>query len=151
MGISNSKAPRSLRGHTFSSVRKYDRPFEGGRQKRTSDARPYGGYRPIYLKRHLFTRYFFMGNLTKKCKKPPCKRLCVCVQSAEGIPKGEAEGMLEKDHPIRFPLGPPGESEDRAEGSRRLFAYFLVGEKVGPRRERIATGGGSEPPPYGSQ
>ena len=56
--------------------------------------------------------------------------------------------MLVSGNPIRFPFGPPGESEDRAEGSRRLFAYFLVGEKVGPRRERIATGGGSKPPPY---
>ena len=62
--------------------------------------------------------------------------------------------MLVSGNPIRFPFGPPGESEDRAEGSRRLFAYFLVGEKVGPRREqggfqlRIALDGGSKPPPY---
>ena len=52
------------------------------------------------------------------------------AQSARGIPKGKAEEMLEKDNLIRFPLRPPRESENHAEGSRRLFAYFLVGEKV---------------------
>ena len=52
------------------------------------------------------------------------------AQSTEGIPKGEAARMLVNGNPIRFPFGPPGESEDHAEGSRRLFAYFLVGEKV---------------------
>ena len=67
------------------------------------------------------------------------KRITRPVQSIKGIPKGKAEEMLEKGIPIRFPLGPSGESEDHTEGSRRLFAYFLVGEKVGPRRERIAT------------
>ena len=51
-------------------------------------------------------------------------------QSARGIPKGKAEEMLEKENLIRFPLRPPRESENHAEGSRRLFAYFLVGEKV---------------------
>ena len=47
--------------------------------------------------------------------------------------------MMVKGKLIRFPFGPSGESEDHTEGSRRLFAYFLVGEKVGPRRERIPT------------
>ena len=71
-----------------------------------------------------------------------------------GIPKGEAEELLDIGFLIRFPFGPSGESEDHTEGSRRLFAYFLVGEKVGPRREqrgfqlRIATGGGSSHAPY---
>ena len=60
------------------------------------------------------------------------------LQSIKGIPKGEADELLEEDNPIRFPFGPPGESEDHAEGSRRLFAYFLVGEKVGPRRDNTA-------------
>ena len=44
--------------------------------------------------------------------------------------------MLEKDRPIRFLLRSLGESEDRTKGSRRLFAYFLVGEKVWPRSDR---------------
>ena len=48
----------------------------------------------------------------------------------KGIPKGEAEEMPDVIIPIRFPLGPSGESGDHTEGPRRLFAYFLVGEKV---------------------
>ena len=53
----------------------------------------------------------------------------------EGIIKGEAKAISETGNLICFPLETPGESEDHAEGSRRLFAYFLVGEKVCPRRE----------------
>ena len=34
------------------------------------------------------------------------------------------------ESPIRFPLWPSGESEDHTEGPRRLFGYFLAGEKV---------------------
>ena len=65
--------------------------------------------------------------------------ISVKAKTPKGITKGEAEEMLEKENPIHFPLGTSGESEDHTEGSRRLFAYFLVGEKVGLRRERIAT------------
>ena len=60
-------------------------------------------------------------------------------QSTKGIPKGKAEGMLEKGNPNRFPLRPSEESEKPTEVSRRLFAYFLVGEKVGLRSKRIPT------------
>ena len=56
-------------------------------------------------------------------------------QPTKGIPKGEAAEMLAVDALVRFLLGPSGESEDHTEGSRRLFAYFLVGEKVGLRRK----------------
>ena len=48
----------------------------------------------------------------------------------KGIGKGEAEEIPEVTIPIRFPLRPSGESGDHTEGPRRLFAYFLVGEKV---------------------
>lgn len=48
----------------------------------------------------------------------------------KGIPKGEAEEMPDVAYPIRFPLRPSGESGDHTGGPRRLFAYFLVGEKV---------------------
>ena len=41
-----------------------------------------------------------------------------------------AEEMPEKENLIRFPLRPPRKSENHGSGSRRLFAYFLVGEKV---------------------
>ena len=61
--------------------------------------------------------------------------ISVKAKTPKGITKGEAEEMLEKENPIHFPLGTSGESEDHTEGPRRLFAYFLVGEKVGPRRE----------------
>ena len=54
-----------------------------------------------------------------------------------GIPKGEAAETLVVDNLVRFLLGPPEESEEHAEVPRRLFAYFLVGEKVGPRRDNI--------------
>ncbi len=37
---------------------------------------------------------------------------------------------------FRCPLETSEESEKPTEVSRRLFAYFLVGEKVGPWRER---------------
>ena len=53
-----------------------------------------------------------------------------------GITKGEAEDLLEKGNPIRFPLSPLEESEEHTEVPRRLFAYFLVGEKVWPRSDR---------------
>ena len=59
------------------------------------------------------------------------------VQSIRGIPKGKAEEMLEYNDLSRFPLRPSEESEEHTEVPRRLFAYFLVGEKVGPRRERL--------------
>ena len=36
---------------------------------------------------------------------------------------------------FRCPLETSEESEKPTEVSRRLFAYFLVGEKVGPRRD----------------
>ena len=48
----------------------------------------------------------------------------------KGIPKGEAEEMPDVAYAIRFPLRPSGESGDHTGGPRRLFAYFLVGEKV---------------------
>ena len=51
-------------------------------------------------------------------------------QPPTGIPKGEAAETLDYKNPIRFPFGPPEESEEHAEVPRRLFAYFLVGEKV---------------------
>ena len=54
-----------------------------------------------------------------------------------GIPKGEAAETLVIDKLVRFLLGPPEESEEHAEVPRRLFAYFLVGEKVGPRRDHM--------------
>ena len=54
----------------------------------------------------------------------------ISKQAYKGIPKGEAEKRLDAEKPIRFPLGPSGESENHTGGSRRLFAYFLVGEKV---------------------
>ncbi len=38
--------------------------------------------------------------------------------------------MLDVINLIRVPLRPSGESGDHTEGPRRLFAYFLVGEKV---------------------
>jgi len=47
-----------------------------------------------------------------------------------GILKGKAGKIPDDLHPSRFPLEPSGESEDHTEGPRRLFAYFLVGEKV---------------------
>ena len=62
-----------------------------------------------------------------------CKRLTFCT--AVGIPKGEAAETLVVDKLVRFPFGPPEESEEHAEVPRRLFAYFLVGEKVCPRRD----------------
>ena len=40
-----------------------------------------------------------------------------------GIPKGD------------FPLWSSGESENHTKGSRRLFAYFLAGEKVWPIKD----------------
>ena len=46
--------------------------------------------------------------------------------------------MVVVDNLVRFLLGPPEESEEHAEVPRRLFAYFLGGEKVGPRRDNIA-------------
>ena len=57
-------------------------------------------------------------------------------QPLKGIPKGEAAETSDYKNPIRFPFGPSGESEDHTEGSRRLFAYFLVGEKVCLRSDR---------------
>ncbi len=60
-------------------------------------------------------------------------------QSTKGIPKGKAEDLLETDNLSRFPLRPSEESEKPTEVSRRLFAYFLVGEKVGLRSKRIPT------------
>ena len=56
-------------------------------------------------------------------------------RTTPGIPKGEAAETLVVDNLVRFLLGPPEESEEHAEVPRRLFAYFLVGEKVGPRRD----------------
>ena len=49
-----------------------------------------------------------------------------------GIIKGETEEALESEYSIRFPLETPEESEEHAEVPRRLFAYFLAGEKVWP-------------------
>ena len=51
-------------------------------------------------------------------------------QAIRGIPKGKAKEMLDNANPVRFPLRPSGESEDHTGGPRRLFAYFLIGEKV---------------------
>ena len=42
--------------------------------------------------------------------------------------------MLENKKPICFSLETSERSGKPTEVSRRLFAYFLVGEKVGPRR-----------------
>ena len=39
------------------------------------------------------------------------------------------------DNLVRFPFGPSERSGKPTEVSRRLFAYFLVGEKVCPRRD----------------
>ena len=44
---------------------------------------------------------------------------------------------MDKANLIRFPLRPSERSGKPTEVSRRLFAYFLVGEKVGPRRDDI--------------
>ena len=43
--------------------------------------------------------------------------------------------MSVKGIAIRCPLKPSERSGKPTEVSRRLFAYFLVGEKVGPRRD----------------
>jgi hypothetical protein len=52
------------------------------------------------------------------------------AQFAGGIPKGETAEKVETGYPIRFPFGPSERSGKPTEVSRRLFAYFLVGEKV---------------------
>ena len=44
---------------------------------------------------------------------------------------------MDKANLIRFPLRPSERSGKPRSVSRRLFAYFLVGEKVGPRRDDI--------------
>ena len=44
--------------------------------------------------------------------------------------------MSNTGNPIRFPFGSSEESEKHTKVSRRLFAYFLVGEKVGLRSKR---------------
>ena len=64
-----------------------------------------------------------------------------------GIPKGEVEGMLDTGYPIHFPLRPPEESEEHAEVPRRLFAYFLVGEKVGLRSYGLPRAAEASPRP----
>ena len=50
--------------------------------------------------------------------------------SSEGIPKGKTAVILDYENSIRFPLWPSGESGDHTGGPRRLFGYFLAGEKV---------------------
>ena len=47
-----------------------------------------------------------------------------------GIPKGKTAGIPDYENSIRFPLWPSGESGDHTGGPRRLFGYFLAGEKV---------------------
>ena len=59
--------------------------------------------------------------------------LCVFISqppSENGDSQGESGKIPDDIHLSRFPLEPSGESEDHTEGPRRLFAYFLVGEKV---------------------
>ncbi len=51
-------------------------------------------------------------------------------KEAEGIPKGKTATVSDTVGPIRFPLWPSGESGDHTEGPRRLFGYFLAGQKV---------------------
>ncbi len=53
----------------------------------------------------------------------------------EGIPKGKTEVILDEVDPIRFPFWPSGESGDHTEGPRRLFGYFLAGQKVSHLKE----------------
>ena len=64
---------------------------------------------------------------------------CVCLGKgiapswcnlSEGIPKGKTAGVPDYENSIRFPLWPSGESGDHTGGPRRLFGYFLAGEKV---------------------
>ena len=64
----------------------------------------------------------------------------VC-RDKQNLPRGYLRGKRKKcwykASLSRFPLRPPEESEEHTEVPRRLFAYFLVGEKVGPRRETL--------------
>ena len=64
----------------------------------------------------------------------------VC-RDKQNLPRGYLRGKRKKcwykASLSRFPLRPPEESEEHTEVPRRLFAYFLVGEKVGPRRDHM--------------
>ena len=65
-------------------------------------------------------------------------------QSSRGFQKGKRKKSNWYTSPIRFPLWPSGESEDHTEGPRRLFGYFLAGEKVSRSNKLFLIGQFSE-------
>ena len=72
------------------------------------------------------------------CTSPgPHRYLSTCrflykmeVKFPKGFQRGKRRRGWILKKLVRFPLWPSGESENHTEGSRRIFAYFLSGEKV---------------------